>query len=299
MALTPGEERELDAVFPIGVAAGERCSEGKMRLTDTQRSLEEARFRTRGATAMRQIPSAQVAASDTMRRAGPAAGQSTERLTFPLADGGQMLYSLSVPADYSADHPVPLILALHPGGERPPYYGDLFRHQVAEPALSDLSAIIVAPDCPTRSWGEEGADQAVMALLDQVLNEFMIDRQRILITGFSMGGAGTWFMAARHPDFYTAAIPMAGRLGDLRVEQLGTIPTFIIHSRDDQVVPFGPSDEAARTLQAMGRPVMIEALSGVGHYQMGGYISTLRRAGQWVVDRWAGEPLGVLGGEKL
>jgi predicted peptidase len=247
---------------------------------------------------MRQFPGARVAASDTARPAGPAVAQSTEHLTFPLATGGQMLYALSVPTNYSAEHPVPLILALHPGGERPPYYGDLFLRQVAAPALSDLGAIIVAPDCPTRSWAEEGADRAVMALLAQVLNEFTIDRRRILITGFSMGGAGTWFMAARHPDLFTAAIPIAGRLGDQRVEQLGTIPTFIIHSRDDQVVPFGPADEAARTLQAMGRPVTIEALSGIGHYQMGGYVSTLWWAGQWVIDRWAGEPLGAAGGEK-
>src|SRR4051794_4916547 len=104
---------------------------------------------------MRQFPGARVAASDTVRPSGPAATPRTERLTFPLATGGQMLYTLSVPAEYSADQPAPLILALHPGGERPPYYGDLFRHQVAGPALSDLRAIIVAPDCPTRSWAEE------------------------------------------------------------------------------------------------------------------------------------------------
>jgi aryl-alcohol dehydrogenase-like predicted oxidoreductase len=38
IALTPGEKRELDALFPIGAAAGERYSEGMMRLIDTQRS---------------------------------------------------------------------------------------------------------------------------------------------------------------------------------------------------------------------------------------------------------------------
>jgi predicted peptidase len=225
----------------------------------------------------------------------PCAAQSTKRLTFPLADGSQMRYALTVPSDYSAGRAVPLILALHPGGERPPYYGEMFLRQVAAPALTDLHAIIVAPDCPTRTWAEEGSDRAVMALLAQVMQEYSIDRRRVLVTGFSMGGGGTWYMASRHADVFTAAIPMAGPLREIAVEQLGTIPTFVIHSRDDQVVPFGPSEAAVRTLQGMGRPVAFEALSGIGHYQMGGYISTLRQAGQWVMDRWAGKPMASAG----
>jgi hypothetical protein len=35
--LTPGEKRELKALLPVGAAAGERSSEGMMRLIDTQR----------------------------------------------------------------------------------------------------------------------------------------------------------------------------------------------------------------------------------------------------------------------
>ena len=232
-----------------------------------------------------------VAAATTFLTASDSRAQSTKHFTFPLSDGTQMLFTLSVPADYVPGKPTPLILALHPGGERPPYYGEMFLRQVAAPALNDLHAVMVAPDCPTRTWAEEGADRAVMALLDKILSDYTIDRKRVLITGFSMGGGGTWFMAARHPDFFTAAIPIAGPLRDQKVEQLGTIPTFVIHSRDDQLVPFGPSEAAVKTLQGMGRPVAFEPLTGVGHYQMGGYISTLRQAGQWVVDRWAGKPL--------
>lgn len=215
----------------------------------------------------------------------------TKHATFPLANGAQMLYTISVPPDYAPDRPAPLILALHPGGERPPYYGEMFLRQVVLPALNGLHAVIIAPDCPTRIWAEEGSDQAVMSLLAQVLKDFAIDRKRILVTGFSMGGGGTWYLAARHSDFFTAAIPIAGPLRDQKIEQLGTIPTFVIHSRDDQLVPFDQSDAAVRTLQQMGRTVAFEPLRGVGHYQMGGYISTLKQAGDWVADRWAGRPL--------
>ena len=125
-----------------------------------------------------------------------------------------------------------------------------------------------------------------MALLENVLDNYAVDRHRILVTGFSLGGRGTWFMASRHPDLFTAAIPMAAAIGDEPLERLATIPTYIIHSRDDAVVPFAPAERIARQLEQMGRPVRFEALRGLGHFEMGGYIDALRQAGRWIVDRW-------------
>ena len=73
-----------------------------------------------------------------------------------------------------------------------------------------------------------------MALLQKVLAEYTIDRKRVLVTGFSLGGRGTWFMASHHPDLFTAAIPMAASTGDEPLERLATMPTYIIHSRADE-----------------------------------------------------------------
>jgi predicted peptidase len=203
---------------------------------------------------------------------------------------GLLLYGISIPRGYEPGKPRPLILALHPGGERMPYYGSAFMRQIVAPALSGLDAIIVAPDCPTRAWSDPGADRSVMALLQNTLDNYAIDRRRILVVGFSMGGRGTWFFAAHHSDLFTAAIPMAASIGDESQDRLGTMPTYIIHSRDDQVVPFDPAERNARELEKLGRPVRFEALEGIGHYQMGGYLDALRRAGNWIIERWSKEP---------
>jgi predicted peptidase len=154
------------------------------------------------------------------------------------------------------------------------------------PALGDLDPIIIAPDCPTRSWTDPVAERAVMTLVEKVLADYQIDRRRILVTGFSLGGRGTWFMASRHSDLFTAAIPMAARVGDEPVDRLGAIPTYVIHSRDDEVSPFSPAEINAQALEALGRPVKFEALRGVTHFEMGGYIESLSRAGRWVTERW-------------
>jgi len=208
------------------------------------------------------------------------------RSTFPVPASAPMPYGISIPRGYNAKDPVPLVLALHPGGERMPYYGAAFVQQIVAPGLETLRAIIVAPDCPTRSWTDAASDQAVMALLEQVMRDYKIDRQRILVVGFSLGGRGTWFMASHHADLFTAAIPMAASTGDEQTDRLATMPTYVIHSRDDEVVPFTPAERNARALEKLGRTIKFEALQDIGHFQMGGYVESLRRAGRWVAEQW-------------
>jgi predicted peptidase len=220
-------------------------------------------------------------------------GQSTAppavlQRTFVSPESGRILYGISVPAGYTKGEPRPLILALHPGGERTPYYGLSFMRGIVSPALKDLNAIIVAPDCPTRSWSDPAAEQAVMALVQNVMKEYAVDRRRILVTGFSLGGRGTWFMSSRHADLFTGAIPIAGASGDEPLDRLGRIPTYVIHSRNDQVVPFAPDERTTRELEKLGRVVRFEALEGLGHYEMGGYIDALTRGGKWIAERWNG-----------
>lgn len=215
----------------------------------------------------------------------PTPGRIQNR-TLPVAELGTITYGISVPSDYDRSRPRPLVLALHPGGDRVAYYGSRFMQQVVLPGLGDLGAVVVAPDCPARSWTDPMADRAVMALLEQVRQDYAIDSRRILVTGFSMGGRGTWFMASRHADLFTGAIAMAAPIGDEPLDRRGLIPTYVIHSRDDLVVPFPLAERAARQLEALGRPIQFEELRGLGHQDMDRYVDALRRAGRWIAERW-------------
>ena len=208
-----------------------------------------------------------------------------QRLTFQAPDGTKLLYGRAIPADYDPSRPRPLVLALHPGGARLPFYGDQFMRQIALPGLAALDPIMVAPDCPTPAWSDPVADHAVIALIDSVMAEYAVDRRRILVTGFSLGGSGTWFMSSHHADRFTAAIVLAGRTEE-PLERLASIPTYIIHSRDDEIVPFAQAEQRAAGVEPMGRVVKFEALQGIGHYAMSGYVFALQRAGRWVAERW-------------
>lgn len=207
-------------------------------------------------------------------------------LTADLPEVGRVTFGVSVPRGYEVGRPVPLVVVLHPGGEPTRNYGSAFTRVVVEPALRELGAIMIAPDCPADSWTEPRAEKAVMTLIEATLESYAIDRRRILVTGFSMGGRGTWFMAARHRDLFTAAIPMAASTDGVPFDDLGRMPTFVIHSRQDERVPFTPAEKNARELERAGRPVHFEALSGLTHFEMVNYVDALRRAGRWIAQRW-------------
>jgi predicted peptidase len=198
---------------------------------------------------------------------------------------GLLRYGISVP-DGDRRQPRPLVLALHPGGERPAFYGSMYLARLFMPALERLGAIVIAPDCPTPAWTDADADQAVMALLQSVLGEYPIDRRRILVIGYSLGGRGSWFMAARHPDFFTAAIPIAGSPDGQPLERLGRIPTYVIHSRGDEIIPPGPDERAIAELDKLGRPAMIDLVDGGGHFDTSSYAPALIRAVNWVERQW-------------
>ena len=50
----------------------------------------------------------------------------------------------------------------------------------------------------------------VFEAIEHVRRHYPIDDTRISIRGFSMGGGGTWHLAAHHPSFWVAAAPGAG-----------------------------------------------------------------------------------------
>jgi predicted peptidase len=210
----------------------------------------------------------------------------TYTLSFAVPDLEPMRYALTIPRGYNGRDARPLILALHPGGQRFPGYGASFAQQIIAPGLSSLGAIIVAPDVPTRSWTDDISDRAVLGLVKSVMSDYNVDPARVMVVGFSLGGRGAWFHSSRHTDVFKAAIVMAGSTGDEPIEKLATVPTYVIHSRDDEVVEFAPAEKVVKELKQLKRTIEFEPLSGPTHFTMGGYIDSLARAGRWVSDRW-------------
>jgi dienelactone hydrolase len=207
-------------------------------------------------------------------------------LRFSRADEPAIRYAISIPGNYSASTPVPLILALHfgVGGGDPAGAGGVMVQILIGPALAELGAIIVAPDSVRGNWSSPENEKAVNALLDMVLARYSVDKKQIAVTGYSMGGAGSWHFAEKFPERFRAAIPIAGRPPASAAGW--RLPVLAIHSRDDQVVPFGPTEARIAELQKAGVNAKLIALTGITHYQTNRFTGALRQAVPWLREVW-------------
>ena len=113
----------------------------------------------------------------------------------------------------------------------------------------------------TMTASGQGTGPQVKSLIESVLEEFSIDRNRIYITGQSMGGMGTWAMIAAYPDFFAAAVPVCGR-GDTSKAPLiveNKVAVWAFHGAMDPTVPPENSrDMIAALKEAGGRPKYTE-----------------------------------------
>jgi predicted peptidase len=192
-------------------------------------------------------------------------------------------YAISIPSNYSPSTRVPLVLALHFGGD-PNGAGRAMLEILVRPALAELGAIIVSPDSLGGGWDTAENDRAVTQLLDEIVRAYSIDTKRLVLTGFSMGGRGTWYIGGKYPQRFSAAIPVAGFPAGSAAAW--TLPVLAIHSRDDEVAPIAPTEARIAELRKAGKPAELITLTGISHYQTYRFVDGLRRAVPWLRALW-------------
>src|SRR5205085_1737719 len=103
----------------------------------------------------------------------------------------------------------------------------MIRSILAAGVVAGLCLAVSGRACPTdqRGWRPD----ALAALLDDVLAHYKGDPDRVYLTGLSMGGFGTWALAARHPDKFAAIAPICGGGDPATAEKLKDLPTWVFH----------------------------------------------------------------------
>jgi predicted peptidase len=195
---------------------------------------------------------------------------------------GPTIHAIFVPRGYHGE-PVPLILALHFGGD-PQGAGRAMLEILIQPALGELGAVIIAPDSLGGGWSTAVNEQGVKALLAAVEKSYALDQKKVVVTGFSMGGQGTWYWADRYPERFSAAVPISGT--PTPSGATWRLPVFAVHSRDDQVQPIGPTEQRIAELKKRGINAQMVVLNGIEHFETYKFVSGLRQAVPWIQDIW-------------
>ncbi len=160
-------------------------------------------------------------------------------------------YLLFLPKDYSTTKKhYPVILFLHGAGERGNDIELVKKHgppKIVE-TKKDFPFIVVSPQSPGFGWDV----LALNALLDEVQEKYRVDSDRVYLTGLSMGGYGTWALAAHAPHRFAAIVPICGGGTRVMAYKVSHIPTWVFHGAKDGAVPLSESEHMVKAMRRRG-----------------------------------------------
>jgi predicted peptidase len=176
----------------------------------------------------------------------------------------EMRYLLYLPQDYDQQETWPLLLFLHGSGEGG---DDLELVKTHGPpkliaAGKDFPFIVVSPQSPKDKWWEP---IELVALLDEIGRQYKVDADRVYVTGLSMGGFGTWRLAAYAPHRFAAIAPICGGGERYWTKQFANVPTWAFHGAIDEGVPLERSAEMVRGLKKEGGNPKLTVYPEAGH----------------------------------
>lgn len=159
------------------------------------------------------------------------------------------------------------MLFLHGAGERGNNLKQLKKHGPPKIVTrKELPFIIASPQCPKNDWWSDPQRiEGLNTLIDDLIKRYPIDKQRIYLTGLSMGGYGTWHLAAAYPDKFAAIAPICGGGNPKDAGKLANLPTWAFHGAKDNVVPLERSQEMVDALKKAGGDVTFTVYPNANH----------------------------------
>ncbi|MGV3773493.1 MAG: prolyl oligopeptidase family serine peptidase [Verrucomicrobiales bacterium] len=179
-------------------------------------------------------------------------------------------YLLYLPKSYATNQgKTPMILFLHGRGESQPPLANVKKWGPPKSVEqgTDLPYILVSPQCPMKeNWSQPGQQELLVKLLDEITSKYKVDQDRVYLTGLSMGGYGSWRLAADHPNRFAAVAPICGGGKPEDAEKLKALPIWVWHGTEDRAVPLQRSVEMVEAIKkAGGEKVRFTILEHIGH----------------------------------
>lgn len=205
--------------------------------------------------------------------------------------GKNYRFSVYIPLGWTPKKKWPVVLFLHGGGEggTDGLKSTLIGLPTAIRQNRDrFPCVVVSPQCLRKhNWNEPKMIDQALAALEQSVREFHGDRKRLILTGLSMGGYGSWAILPKHPNLFAAAaiicggirppdwvlkqrgIPLSTPMDHLYVKTAQGIrkgmPIWVFHGDRDGAVPVTESRRMVKELSKLKKRVFYTEYKGVGH----------------------------------
>jgi predicted peptidase len=176
-------------------------------------------------------------------------------------------FLLDLPEGYdSQQEPWPLLIFLHGAGERGDQLDKVKVHGPPKEVAAGrkLPFIIASPQCPA---GEVWDADAVVALVDHLSENWKVDKDRVYLTGLSLGGYGTWETGIAYPERFAALVPICGGAGVrfIVADRLKNMPVWCFHGAKDSTVPLSLSEQMMARLKGSSADVRFTVYPEAGH----------------------------------
>ncbi len=180
----------------------------------------------------------------------------------------KLSYYLYFPENYESKtmESFGLLLFLHGGGESGGSLEEI--KQNGPPKLlvegKQFPFLVLAPQNPHKKkwWNTE----AIMQLLDSVVETNRVDPNKIYLTGLSRGGSAAWELVTQYPNKFAAMAVVCGMTPLPYAHWIDKeLPIWVFHGEKDKVISVEESDKMVKKLKAMNYQVRYTRYKDVGH----------------------------------
>ncbi|NLT69218.1 MAG: prolyl oligopeptidase family serine peptidase [Verrucomicrobiaceae bacterium] len=228
-------------------------------------------------------------------------------------DDSYQPYGLEIPESLDLSRPVPLLVWLHGRGDKTTDLHFLQRCRTKSQAFGGLvgdqqEAVVLHPFGRHCVGWKHAGEIDVFEAIEAVKADYPIDPERIILAGFSMGGAGAWHIGAHYRDQFCAVHAGAGFAETKEYTKLVPenfppayeqtlwkaydVPNYVRNFQNGPLLAYSGAEDGqkaaadlmARELAKVGHTLRHVIGEGMGHRYNKESVQEIRH---WLTESWA------------
>ena len=197
-----------------------------------------------------------------------------------MSEGVFWKFRVVPPATTSGLHPLVLWLHGASGGSDVAHLGT---ECLVEPGLESVNPYILSPNAGTEEWFDLENQEKLATLLFLAKENWPVDPDKVVVTGFSNGGNGSWFYSEHQSATFSAGIPLASSYHDDTGIKINT-PLYVIHGENDELFPVDSTRKWVDEYIDSGGNIQFVVADTLSHFKPCDYVPYLQEAAVWLQD---------------